>query len=170
MKELLQKVLELAKYNLARDKYLSETALVFKNNILISGILIKIDSTCSYDSRTEALVKVGAYARGADADLVVLVNDAAMRSVPEGSETVDETEMPLAYPKSMRTECIVITGIQVPEGEETILFQAYKGGDGEDVEFIPYDVPADGKYTTRFTEVIRTGWATMDTIIKKGIK
>lgn len=167
MNKILNDVLDFAKKILSHDGFLAEIALIFKGDKLLCTVLLQVEGPCSYDSRTEILVKVGSLARSMEADLVVHIADAAMRQLPEGADPTDITEAPLSQPKSMRTECIIVNGIKVPDGDSDVLIQAYKGGDGEPVEYIPYDIPSDAKFDSRFTEVVRIGWKTMDGIIKR---
>ena len=82
--------------------------------------------------------------------------DAAFRTLaPE--QVYDETESPLSYPKSMRTECIVINSIGLPSGKEETIFVPYKGGEGEPVEFLD-SFPEGAESKSRFPAIALEGW------------
>jgi hypothetical protein len=58
----------------------------------------------------------------------------------------------------MRTECLIVEGINVPSGEELVLIAPYKGGDGEPVEFLPNSFPEETPIETRFKDLIIQGY------------
>jgi len=102
----------------------------------------------------------GVMAKFLQADTVLFVWDAAMRSVnPE--DPYDATESPLTYPESMRTECIVIEAVKIPSGKEEIMITPYKGGNGKPVEFLP--VPESNQmdnYESRIGKIVLHGYNT----------
>ena len=55
---------------------------------------------------------------------------------------MDSTEAPLTYPRSMRTECILINGIPLPDGKDEMIMIPYKGGEGEPLS--SYLIPLRG--------------------------
>ena len=157
---VLQTVLNSAKTNLSRDGFLTPVGLLFKNDQLIAPILLKSDGPSFKEAMTYNAMSLGNVARKIGADCVVMVNDACMKSYPEGTdlETIGEENMPTTFPKSMRREVIIVVAIEVPDGKTRVLMQNYKGGDGESVEFLENDVPEDSAIKTRFTELVLTGY------------
>ncbi len=73
-------------------------------------------------------------AKKIEAEIVVLLSEAAFKEFDNG--VVDATETPLAYPKSMRTECIFIDAVDIKEKKECVEVVPFKGGEKEKVEFI----------------------------------
>jgi hypothetical protein len=165
MKVLLQSIADMAKELLLEDGSIDPIFMWFKNK----EIIIQPQSFCNfqecneYESKTRNVFAAGSFARLLKADLVVIVWDAAFREMPVDT-MMDATETPLTYPRSMRTESIIVTGIPIPDGEDDIIMIPYKGGAGEPIEFIPNTFQGS-KFKSRFTPLVRQGWNTVGTII-----
>jgi hypothetical protein len=162
MEQLLQSLAEIAKNNLKQYGTIVPVMLWFKNKIMLASPKPLEDFGSAEESKTKNVFVAGALAKVLGADLLVLIWDAAMRTVPHTTKddlTMDITESPLTYPRSMRTECIVLNAIPFPEGKDSAIFIPYKGGEGEPVEFLP-GFPSDD-FETRFTEIARNGYNRM---------
>ena len=113
------------------------------------------------DFKTRAVYGMGMLAKKFMANRLIMVWDAAMRIIPPGTEIdqVDETEFPLQYPKSMRTECLIFNDISFVTGEDVTQIIPYKGGEGQPVEFLPDSpLPEGGSINSRFTEIAIKGY------------
>lgn len=161
IREAVRKNLEVAKSCLARDKYLAGVTLLVRE----SGDTMPLAHKGNEDEPMEVnksrnAIMAGIMAKAMGADMVVMVWDAAFRTMDADSKDgIDETEMPLSYPKSMRTECIIVHGIDLRDGGTHIDIAPYKGGDGEPVEFLPKDDKwAEAEFSTRFDELIKQGY------------
>jgi hypothetical protein len=159
MSKLLQDLAEIAKENLKRDGYLVPLFMWFREGkfLIDPQIMAEFKGCNAEDAKTRNVFVAGALAHKLQADQVVFIWDAAFRIVDPKQE-YDETEAPLSYPKSMRTECIVVCSISLPSGKEETVMVPYKGGDGEPVEFLPNDFSKGAEIKTRFTEIILEGW------------
>lgn len=159
MLELLNKILERAKENLERDRIIAPMVIFSKDgldDLIVIPMLFKSEFT-SEENKTQNAIAAGAFAGGVGAEIVILVWDAAYRTI--SADTVyDETELPLTYPKNMRTECLLIEGIDIQSGTEQILIAPYKGGDGEPVEFLPDTFPKNNEMESRFKELVLKGY------------
>lgn len=71
---------------------------------------------------------------------VILLNDCAMRAVDAGAK-IDETELPLTYPESMRTEVLVFMHINFKNKDKYHLIPYKKNG--KEVEFLKEDIFED---------------------------
>jgi hypothetical protein len=131
----------------------------FKGNQMMRPMLFKDFDDCNGDDiNTRNAFVAGIMSNKMGADLVVLLTDAAFRHITDGKIPSSPEEQPLSYPRSMRTECIVIIGIKVPSGESDVMMVPYKGGEGEPVEFIPNELPKEAKFETRFSDLVVQGW------------
>jgi hypothetical protein len=99
---------------------------------------------------------MGALAKKLGANRLIMIWDAAMRTVPPDIK-YNETEAPLTYPRSMRTECIIINDILFDTGKDNTTVIPYKGGDKEPVEFIENKFEGVNP-ESRFTEVAINGY------------
>jgi len=117
------------------------------------------DDLNAEDSKSRSVYCMGVLAKKLGANRLVMIWDAALRLMPPNTkkEDIDETELPLQYPKSMRTECLIITDISFVTGGDVTHAIPYKGGEGVPVEFL--DNPYEGKrLELRFTEVALRGY------------
>lgn len=157
--ELLDKIVDLAKQNLARDGYLFPVGFVFKGDELIQIIPMTNTPPSGKDQNGYNAYILGAVARKMGGDTVVFVWDAAFRTYPKDIDiqNMDEFERPLLYPKSMRTECIIAQLIPTSDTEKSLCkIIPYKGGDGEPIEWLTVDVP--GEFSSRFDELVHKGY------------
>jgi hypothetical protein len=92
------------------------------------------------------------------ADLLVTVYDAAMRAVPIGTEIDPDIDGPLSYPKSMRTECLVLSAINLPSGENETIVETYEGGEGMPVVWKGPPDMQGGHYENNLSLVVMNGW------------
>lgn len=130
------------------------------------------DRICGYipdmdEAKTRNTYLIGGMAAKLNADRVILIWDAAFRTVDKANtENVfnDQTERPLLYPKSMRTECIILNEVLLPSGDDQTIVIPYKGGEGEPVEFLSDDpvtkalAESGAKFESRFTQLILDGY------------
>jgi hypothetical protein len=58
----------------------------------------------------------------------------------------------------MRTECILVQGIELPSGKEDIIIVPYKGGNGKPVELLPEKNQEIDKYESRISEIALRGY------------
>jgi hypothetical protein len=111
------------------------------------------------DTKTRDTFAIGGLAAAIGANRVILIWDGAFRTC-EKDVPYDPTQTPLTYPKSMRTECIIINEVLLPSGKDRTVVIPYKGEEGEPVEFLPDDKfkKAGTDYKSRFTEIILSGY------------
>ncbi|MBE3144542.1 MAG: hypothetical protein IMZ61_11555 [Planctomycetes bacterium] len=174
METMLENIVEIAKKNLVQDKYLSATFILVKGEEFVLpptpiAMLGKVRATHGYgdlnmeESKTLDTILIGSLAKVYGADRVILIWDAAFR-VADPNVPYDETEAPLSYPKSMRTECIMASEVLLPSGQDTVITIPYKGGEGEPVEFVQWEekiakaMKEGGKIQSRFTKLILEGY------------
>ena len=167
MKEFLQGFANFAKELLQKDGYITPVMMWFRNKQLIISPQLFVDfKECNAeDAKSRNAFAAGAFAKKLNADLLVFVWDAAFRTIdlkeqPNIKKEMDATEAPLTYPRSMRTECIIINGIPLPDGKDEMIMVPYKGGEGEPVELLP-DTYKGLDFESRFTELVRKGWNTV---------
>jgi len=92
------------------------------------------------DAKHEFYRTVGAECRTSNLQIALLVNDAAMREVKTDKEAEFikanyDTESPLSYPKSMRTECIIALGFNFATEETFTVAQPYREATDGAIEF-----------------------------------
>ncbi len=161
IREAVRKNLEIAKAALAMDKFLASVTLLIKEDGSTLPVPHKGDEGEPMEvNKSRIALTAGVMARVLGADMVVMVWDAAFRTVDaKDKDDLDETDAPLTYPKSMRTECVIVHGIDLRDGGTHIDMAPYKGGDGEPVEFLPKDEKwAEAEFSTRFDDLIRKGY------------
>jgi hypothetical protein len=115
------------------------------------------DNLNAEDYKSRAVYCMGALAKVSHADRLIMIWDAAMRTLPSNIP-YDPTEAPLSYPKSMRVECIIIIDISFTTGQDKTIVIPYKGGDGEPVEMLSDVLPKEATFKTRFTEIALEGY------------
>lgn len=135
-------------------------------------LMSMFDRICGYipdmdEAKTRNVFLIGGMAQKLKANRVIIIWDAAFRTVAASdakSAFNDQTERPLLYPKSMRTECIIVNEVLLPSGDDQTIVIPYKGGEGEPVEFLSDDpvtkALAEGgaKFESRFTQLILDGY------------
>jgi hypothetical protein len=163
MKELLDLILEKAKSNLEKDGELLPVGFTVKDGKVTQVMPLTRPSPegCPLDDKGYNVFLLGAMAGMLNADHVVMLWDAAFKTLPEGTDIdkLDEYERPLLYPKSMRTECVILSSVSVPDGDEDLRIVPYSGGDGEPVKWLPEKLPSGVNAESRFTEIARKGYA-----------
>jgi hypothetical protein len=164
MPTLLETLIEAAKKSLEKDGHICPVFFLLRDDSFvmkptpmayfdkISGAKLNAE-----ESKTRDVFLIGGLAQKLGANKVILIWDAAMRTASANQE-YSALEAPLTYPKSMRTECIIINEIWLPEGKDHTTIIPYKGGDGEPVEFLPNNFPEGATLKSRFTEVALDGY------------
>jgi len=155
-----------AKESLKKDGFLNPAFFLFQNDKQIYGSLMSLfDEMLGHppnmgEAKTRNVILVGVLAKELKADRVVLIWDAAFRMVDKkDAPEYSELEAPLTYPKSMRTECLIIENINILSGKDSVEIIPYKGGEGYPVEFLPDILPKEmGKYESRFPELVLKGY------------
>jgi hypothetical protein len=167
MSELLETFKDTAKKILEHDKFVAPVVFFIKEGTVIQ--MVSIDQLArsiipkelkigSSDYKHLCYVSIGIFANCIGAEKVIIIIDAAMREGPVPPEELDDTELPLSYPKSMRTECIVILEIDLKMEKDDVRIVPYKGGDGEPVEFIDRDFSNMEGMKSAFTHYILKGY------------
>ena len=113
------------------------------------------------DFKTQAVFGMGLLAKKLEANRLIMVWDAAMRIMPPDTKMgqVDETEFPLQYPRSMRTECLIFNDISFVTGKDVTHVIPYKGGAGEPVEILLNSpIPEGASIDSRFTSIAIEGF------------
>ena len=163
---MLSMLISAAKESLKKDGFLNPAFFLFQNNEQIYGSLMSLfDEMLGHlpnmdEAKTRDVILIGVLAKELKANRVVLIWDAAFRMVSKKDiPEYSELEAPLTYPKSMRTECLIIEDISIPSGKDTVKLLPYKGGDGLPVEFLS-DVLLNetDKYESRFPELVLKGY------------
>lgn len=109
-----------------------------------------------YDRKSRDVYMAGVLARLVHADKVFLVWDAAIKECSRETK-VDDTMTPLTYPRSMRTDCLIVQTVDVILWKEEVKILPYKGGEGKPIEFLPLPEGWE-KSSTRFLDLIRKGY------------
>lgn len=127
---------EVAKKNLSKDGHLASVFFLLRDETLIGEPLLTSmfdhvykDNVNAEDSKTRAVFCMGALAKKFNANRLIMIWDAAMRTMPPDTKinALDTTEAPLSYPKSMRTECIIINEIFFPDGKDNTIILTRAG-------------------------------------------
>jgi len=164
MATLLEDITTVAKQNLQRDGRILPVFFLIKGEQLvvepkptvIIDEMFPPEQLSAEESKSRAVFVMGVLARQVQADRIIMIWDAAFRSYEKGTD-FDPLNAPLTYPKSMRTECIILNDIQLQTGKDATVIVPYKGGDGEPVEFLPNTF--DGmECESRFTELAIRGY------------
>jgi hypothetical protein len=124
----LNTLMDLAVQNLIRDGDTLPIGILLDPNNAIPGAVFQLKWTSDPEKRT-TMATLGATARESGHSDVIAICPAAYRAYdnPDDFQKVieDPTECPLAYPKSMRTECILLIQVSFPEGKSTLMVQEY---------------------------------------------
>jgi len=175
---LLDEIIKIAKTNLVMDGKLHPVFFLLKDEdfVLEPTLLVMLDRIFARngyehtpfqaplnmeDTKTRDTFAIGCLAKALGANRVIVIWDGAFRSVENPKDfKYDDTEAPLSYPRSMRTECLIFNEVWVPEGKDHTVIVPYKGGEGVPVEFLPDDkFNQEGvNYQSRFTEIILAGY------------
>ena len=161
MGSLVEDITTIAKKNLSDDGYLCPIFFLVKDEMIIAPPIpcnILFDKKLNAeDAKSFAVFKMGVLARAYKATRLIMIWDAAMRTMPKDGN-YDATDAPLTFPKSMRTECIIVNDINLQSGKDKTCIVPYKGGDGEPVEFLPDEDYKDMPAESRFTELALEGY------------
>lgn len=165
---LLDQLIEAAKQNLVKDGELSPIFFLCRGEqfVMPPALMSMFDRICGHipdmdEAKSRNVFLIGGMARKLNADRVIMIWDAAFRTVePANAQSTmdDQTERPLLYPKTMRTECLIVEDIPLPSGEGHTDVIPYKGGEGVPVEFLPDTFPKDACYESRFPKLILQGY------------
>jgi hypothetical protein len=123
-------LLEIAKKNLEKDGFLTNVAVIVKDDSMNIAPL----TWETNDENYKMIGLVGMACKKMGAGTVYLILDAALRQFtnPEDYKFAmanQATEAPLMYPESMRTECIIIFNVDLKAKTYTLLTQMYKKQD-----------------------------------------
>lgn len=163
MEQLLQKILDAAKEELIANGNAEPRMMWAREGKLLSFMQPCFSKSldANFDNEKEACFHaLGFIAANVKADTVIWVWDCAFISAPAGTK-YDETMAPTTFPRSMRTEAIMVNTLTVPAGREDFLFAPYKGGGEtkEPVVFIDMKLPKGLRIENRFKEIILKGYA-----------
>lgn len=166
MDEVVRNILDLAKQNLVKDGWLLPVGFALKDGKVFPPMPLTAQAPegVPLDDKAYNVVRLASMAAFLGADRILMVWDAAMRSYPQGTDMKslesDEYERPLLYPKSMRTEVLIVLSARLPDGEETMDAMPYKGGDGEPVVWLDNEMPEGIEgFKSRFTDLARKAYA-----------
>lgn len=154
----IQSVMDIAKQNLLQDGHLSPVTIC----VTPQGIKV-IPAQFRNDGEKHAFyTAVGAACRDFGTTRIFLVNDAALRILDKKDFPVegylDPTETPLTYPKSMRTEVIVVLDHDFSSKKTDYLFQPYTDTDNK-IEFITSDqIPSDMTIEGALIDCVEEGY------------
>jgi hypothetical protein len=158
---LIEAIIQTGKENLKREGHLVPVFFLFKGDLSVyPPTPIPLHGPDMDEAKTKAVFIIGALARVMGADRVVMIWDAAFRTLKAVKDPQavmeDPTERPLLYPREMRTECLIINEIQLPSGKDHTTIVPYKGGEGEPVEFLDGSElnKPDLACESRFTKII----------------
>jgi hypothetical protein len=153
----LEDVMEKAKSNLEQFHSLAPVVLCFS----VEGTCFPILADFSNESEKYQFYKyIGKHCKNHDFKKIILINDAAFRSMQvEDFEKIkeDPSERPLTYPKSMRTECIVLMYYDLENKKSDILVQPYKE-EGDKIIWLD-SIPDMKNFNSGLLEVIEEGYA-----------
>lgn len=163
MDEVVHNILDLAKQNLVKDGKLLPVAFLFKGDEMLKIFPMTMSAGKGGDHTGMNTAAAGTMAAINGADRVILLWEAAMKKYTKNTkpEDVDETELPLTYPKSMRTECIILLDVQLVGEKSHIEVVPFKGGEGEPVEFIENELSDMGGFESRFIGILRDWYGRM---------
>ena len=118
------------------------------------------DNLNAEDSKTRSVYCMGILARKLRANRLIMIWDAAMRMATPGTnlENLGTEDMPLQFPRSMRTECLIINDISFITGKDITTVIPYKGGAGKPVEFLANVIPDGASLDSRFTDIALKGY------------
>lgn len=163
--EMLMTVVEAAQENLTNDGEIMPVAFIFaeKGRFVIP---------MAHPDKHLCVKTAGSITRKVNGNVLITVFDGAMRVLknPEDLKKMEEnpeTESPLSYPKSMRTECLVIQAVEFPSGKNHVRVITYTGQKGS-YQFKQLDGmdDADGA----ILDSIKDGWHRMDLSIRIGLE
>jgi hypothetical protein len=164
--DIMVSLKDLAKQILIKDRYVAQMVFFITNDQIIN--MSPVDSivetikknakVSDYDFKILCWITVGIFAKTIKCEKVILIIDAAMRSTKNLSDSLDPTERPLTYPKSMRTECIILDEVDLKTGTDRYMMVPYKGGDGDPVQFLENEVTDIDKIESIFTEFVMKGY------------
>lgn len=128
---MMRGIIKLVKEAMEKTKQCPPTAFCFKGDKFFN-VGGKFDND---DEKYGFYRMIGAACRKEKCDFVMLINDAAMRSFEKHEDYKDaidnyDTEAPLSYPKSMRTECIILVAYEFATDESKVIVQPYKEENG----------------------------------------
>lgn len=159
-KEFLNQTMTLAKKNLSKHGTLLPVSLILSDDGEVSAIPNAFDGD---EEKVQVHFKLGILAAVADAVAICTIQDVAMKGF-DRDVTDDPTERPLLYPKSMRTEAILLSYLNVRTGETDFCIQCYKDTDG--IEYI--DTPTFSVMESNLLKYVMNGYQQAKEKIKNG--
>lgn len=156
---IVKSTLDFAKVLLKKDGILPPVVFMYKQD-RSSIIPVKFNG----DREKHAFyTSIGSACKRFGATRVVLVNDAAMRSFDSSDDyekiLQDPTEAPLTYPKSMRTEVIIVLGYDFETNSTEMLMQPYKELDGGKIEFLDPPKETFTEFESGLIDSIKDGYS-----------
>lgn len=142
LEEIVAHFMEPAKKTLVADKYLTPCV------VCIGGANIwPIPVTAEQMDHKVAFYRaIGSTCKQYGCCVVVLINDCAMKSCPKGVDPEewwsDPTERPTTYPKSMRTDLIMVGAMDLINKKKAFAVQPYREEDGK-IVFFDLKAPVD---------------------------
>lgn len=127
---MMHKIIGLVKEAMEKTKKCPPMVICFKGEKIIH-----LSGLCTDETKHAFYRAVGALCKKEGCDFIMIINDAAIKAFknPEDYKNmIDnyETESPLTYPKSMRTDCIILIGYAFATEESKIVVQPYKEENG----------------------------------------
>lgn len=122
---MMHKIMEMIKDAVQKTKICPPMIFCFKGEKFFNFHAIFDDG-----HKYEFYYKVGMLCKKEGCDFIMAINDAAMRQFNEVEDynyavKNSETEAPLSYPRSMRTECILLIACDFTSEESNVLVQTY---------------------------------------------
>lgn len=163
--EMLAFITEAAQENLTNNGEIMPVAFIFAEK---GRFVIPMNHPDKY----LCVKTAGSVTRKVNGNVLITVFDGAMRVLenPEDFKKMEEnpeTESPLSYPKSMRTECLIIQAVEFPSGKNHIRVITYTGQKGS-YQFKQLE-GMDGAYGA-ILDSIKDGWHRMDLSIRIGLE
>lgn len=163
--EMLAFITEAAQENLTNNGEIMPVAFIFaeKGRFVIP---------MTHPDKYLCVKTAGSVTRKVNGNVLITVFDGAMRVLenPEDFKKMEEnpeTESPLSYPKSMRTECLIIQAVEFPSGKNHVRVITYTGQKGS-YQFKQLE-GMDGAYGA-ILDSIKDGWHRMDLSIRIGLE
>jgi hypothetical protein len=136
---ILENLIEIAKKNLVKDGRLEPVFFLLRDEEFAYLPMSMVSIGRIYarqghaplnaeDTKTRDMYTIGGLAKGFRANRVVTIMDGAFRTIENPPAEYDDTEAPLSYPKSMRTEALTIQDMLLPSGESHVTVVALTRG------------------------------------------
>lgn len=131
-KEIVEGLGKIAERNLKKYGRLTPVAFLIKDNCIVSLIQLGFHTDME---KYAGYQMVGMAAKKFSADVVIMINDVALKTYTgkdaKYAMTNYMTEMPLSYPENMRQDGIFFFVVDIKERKTTGYFQRYERKDKE---------------------------------------